>query len=155
MSSGPSPEGDDAPRPKPKPPPRKLPAELVCPHSTEAFPYTVFNICWKDRIKKERTAEMNFLPPKAPPQPLSLKELESSLRKREFYPIGGHNLFNNNSKVVAKTFGLGTWDASGGVKSMHRAQFGGPRTHAQSKSEFRPSASLPLFNQPRPPSLAE
>mmetsp|Transcript_90680 Transcript_90680/g.143337 ORF Transcript_90680/g.143337 Transcript_90680/m.143337 type:complete len:212 (-) Transcript_90680:77-712(-) len=144
-----------APRREYKPPP-PLEAQLLCPHSPQAYPYTVFNYCWKDRIKKETNAAM----PKGfvSEDRVATAELAASLKSREFFPIGGANELNNNSKTFSRSFGLKDWVASGGVVSTYEAQFGHPphlRYYERREPRMRASASLPLLAAPRHPSIAE
>eukprot|EP00928_Gymnodinium_smaydae_P073939 TRINITY_DN57036_c0_g1_i1.p1 TRINITY_DN57036_c0_g1~~TRINITY_DN57036_c0_g1_i1.p1 ORF type:complete len:150 (+),score=20.98 TRINITY_DN57036_c0_g1_i1:117-566(+) len=109
-------------------------------NSGSAVPYKTWSICWQDRVRKETYRQMNpdklyealtvklSLPRQRSPELDRRSEHSRSLGSFpvERFPIGGRNDLNNNSRDMRLSFGPSSWDASGGLSSMHRTTHGRP-----------------------------
>ncbi|CAE8719778.1 unnamed protein product [Polarella glacialis] len=99
-------------------------------NSSKSTPYSTFHLCYQDRINKEKGAAMTpeqaerFYSHQAIPQPARSASGAVVFPPQERFPKGGTNRLNNCSKVFSKTFGPGTYAASGGCTTWHRTYFG-------------------------------
>ncbi|CAJ1407803.1 unnamed protein product [Effrenium voratum] len=108
--------------------------KLPSVNSPFARPYMTNHLCHQDRLRKEFHGSV---PPELVPH-LDAPLCEASRRKfglppsgsapnllpQERYPKGSFNRMNNDSSNFARSFGLGSWEGSGGINSFHRRYFG-------------------------------
>ncbi|CAE6946229.1 ccdc25 [Symbiodinium sp. CCMP2592] len=50
----------------------------------------------------------------------------TKLARAEYFPIGGRNVVNNNSRSAMVSMGTGSWAGSGGLRSTYRQSIGAP-----------------------------
>mmetsp|Transcript_128670 Transcript_128670/g.181468 ORF Transcript_128670/g.181468 Transcript_128670/m.181468 type:complete len:144 (+) Transcript_128670:66-497(+) len=78
---------------------------------------------WAIACDKERAVQLGELPPitREVPQMDMTK-----LARAEYFPIGGRNVVNNNSRSAMVSMGTGSWAGSGGLRSTYRQSIGAP-----------------------------
>jgi len=76
-------------------------------------------------VKLSPSAPKTFKEPKRPKEMgKSQSAIALELARSEYFPIGGTNKFNNQSRTMHSTIGAMTWQASGGIKTEYRSQVG-------------------------------
>ncbi|CAJ1330893.1 unnamed protein product [Effrenium voratum] len=79
------------------------------------------HLTWAIACDKERAVQLGELPPLPKLPPVDAKSYRS-----EYFPIGGRNATNNNSRSAVSALGTSSWAGSGGLRSTYRSTIGAP-----------------------------